>query len=198
MLSKEEADKFMKIKGNIRGEGILTDIRYIRQKEGEEGIKMLEKKFEELGNYLSFKKIRPMDWYPVGIDILKMIIVKEIFGWTDKDIFEMGVFSAKVSFVVRILMKYFISSKKSFSESPRYWRTNFDFGELEAHEFIEEKKYMSFRLRGFEAHPLMCLSLAGYFLQIAKYVLDSKKVTIEETACSFKGAPYHEYTMKWE
>jgi len=30
MLTKQEAEKIMKIKGNVRGEGLLTDLEYVR------------------------------------------------------------------------------------------------------------------------------------------------------------------------
>lgn len=197
MLTKKEAEKIMKIKGNVRGEGILTDFEYVRYRKGEEGVRLLKKKLKELGYPIEPRDTRSMGWYPIGLDILKILVIKEIFNWTDKDIFEMGAFSAKVSFLMRMLMKYFISPQRSFKESPKYWRKNFDFGKLEAHEFNEKKKYMIFRLRDFKTHPVTCMNLAGYFVQMAQYVLQSKKVTIEETKCVFRGEPYTEYTIRW-
>lgn len=195
---KQEAKKLMKIKGNIRGEGILTDVEYVRYRKGEKGVELVEKKLKELSCPLKFKEIQPMGWYPAGLDVLNILVIKEILNWTDKDIFNMGNFAAKVSFLVRMLMKYFISAKKSFEESPKYWSKNFDFGKLEAYEFNEKKKYMTFRLRDYRTHPIMCIDLAGYFLQMARYVVKSEKITIEETKCLFKGDPYHEYLIKWK
>lgn len=197
MLDKQKAKKIMEIKGNIRGEGILTDIKYVHYRKGEKGVKMLEERLEELGCPVELKDVRPMDWYPVWLDVLKMLIIKEIFNWTDKDIFEMGKFAAKVSFLVRMLMKYFVSPQMSFKESPKYWRKNFDFGKLEAHEFNEKEKYMIFRLKEFKVHPITCVNHAGYFLQMARYVLGAKEPTIKETKCMFKGAPYREYMISW-
>ena len=197
MLTKQEAENLMKIKGNVRGEGILTDFEYVRYRKGEQGVKMLQEKLKELGWPTEFKDIRSMEWYPIGLDILKILTIKELFNWEDKDIFEMGGFSARVSFLMRMLMKYFVSPKKSFKESPKYWRKNFDFGELEAHEFNEKEKYMVFRLMNFKTHPVTCINHAGYFVQMTKYVLKSEKVTIKETKCVFRGDPYTEYTIRW-
>jgi len=197
MLTKQEAEKIMKIEGNIRGEGILTDVEYAREREGEEGVKKVEKRLAELGYPIKFKEIQSLDWYPQGLDILKILVMKEVFNWTDKDIFEMGTFGPRVSFLVRMLIKYFISAKKSFGESPNYWKQHFDFGELEAHEFNEKKKHIVFRVKNYKTHPVMCIILAGYFLQMSKYVLKSKEVTIKETKCIFKGDPYHEYIVNW-
>jgi len=197
MLTKEKAKKIMEIKGNIRGEGILTDIEYVREQKGEEGIKKVEIKMAELGYPLKLKEIQSLDWYPQGLDILKILVIKEVFNWTNKDIFDMAVFAPQVSFLVRMLIKYFLSAKKSFEQSPNYWKQHFDFGELEAHEFNEKEKYLVFRIKNYKTHPIMCVILAGYFLQMSKYVLSSKEVTIKETKCMFKGNPYHEYAVKW-
>ena len=197
MLDKQQADNLMKIKGNVRGEGILTDVKYVRYQKGEEGVKIVEKKLEELGYLTKFKDIKPMEWYPEGLDVLVVLVIKDVFNWANKDIFEMGSFAAKVSFLVRMLMKYFLSPEKSFKESPRYWATNFDFGELEAYKFDEKNKFMVFRLREYNSHPIMCVDLAGYFLQMAKYVSNNKEVAIEETKCAFRGDEFHEYTIKW-
>jgi hypothetical protein len=197
MLTRKEVKNLMKIKGNVRGEGILTDFEYVRYKKGEQGVKMLDKKLKELGWTIKFEDIRSMEWYSIGLDILKILTIKELFNWGDKDIFEMGSFSARVSFLMRMLMKYFISPKKSFEESPKYWSKNFDFGKLEAHEFNEKEKYMIFRLRNFKTHPVTCINHAGYFVQMVKYVLKSEKITIKETKCVFKGDPYTEYTIRW-
>ncbi|OGZ63967.1 MAG: hypothetical protein A2998_01270 [Candidatus Staskawiczbacteria bacterium RIFCSPLOWO2_01_FULL_37_25b] len=197
-MTKEEVDEIMKIPGNVRGEAILTDFKYVRYRKGGQGLKMLEEKLKELGWPIKLEDIRSMEWYPIRMDILKILIIKEIFNWTDKDIFEMGSFSAKGSFLMEMLMKYFISPQKSFGESPKYWKKNFDFGELEAHEFNKKKKYIVFRLRNFKTHPVICANHAGYFLQMAKYVLKSKNITVEETKCMFKGDPYHEYIIRWE
>lgn len=197
ILTKKEAEKIMKIEGNVRGEGILTDVEYLQKREGEKGVKKVEEKLAELGYPIKFKEIQSLDWYPQGFDVLKMLVMKELFNWTDKDIFKMATFAPQVSFLVRMLIKYFLSAKKSFEQSPNYWKQHFDFGELEAYEFSEKEKRIVFRIKNYKTHPVMCVVLAGYFLQMSKYVLKSKEVTIKETKCMFKGDPYHEYVVNW-
>jgi len=195
---KQTAKELMNIKGNIRGEGMLTDIEYIRYCKGEKGVKMLEEKLKELGQPINFKKIRPMEWYPVGWDVLKILCLKDIFNWNDKDIFKMANFAPKVSFLVKMLMKYFFSAERSFKESPKYWKQHFDFAELEAYRYNEKEKFMIFRVKNFKTHPIMCVVIAGYFLRMAQFVLRSEKISIKETKCVFKGAPYEEYLISWE
>jgi len=195
---KKIAKQLSKVKGNVRGEGILTDIEYLRYKKGEKGVQMLEQKLKELGHPVKFKDIQPMRWYSVGLDALKILTMKEIFNWTDKDIFEMANFAAKVSLLIKIMIKYFLSAEKSFKQSPKYWRQNYDFGELEAHEFNKEKKYMVFRVKGYKIHPILCIVCAGYFLKVAQFVLKSNIVTVKETKCAFKEADFHEFVINWK
>lgn len=197
MLTKEEVENLMKIEGNVRGEGLLTNIEYVRLRKGEEGVKAVEKKLEELGYPVVSKKIQPLEWYPEALGVLVILVIKEVFNLTDKDIFEMGAFAPRISFVIKMLLKYFLSARKSFKESPKYWSANYDFGELEAHEFNEKKKYVVLRVKKFKFHPILCVYLAGYMLQFAKYVIKSKEVTIKETKCMLKGNLYHEYVIKW-
>lgn len=198
MLTKQEIKKLLSVKGNIRGEAILIDIRYIHYKKGEKGIKMIEKRMGELGYPIKFKDLKPMKWYPVGLDALKILIIKEVFNWSNKDIFKMANFASKVSFLTKMMVKYFLSAERSFKESPRYWKQNFDIGELEASEFNREKKYMIFRVKGYKVHPITCVIFAGYFLRIAQFVLKSDKVSIKESKCMYNNSPYHEFIIKWE
>ncbi len=195
---KEEADRLMKQKGNIRGAVLKTHAVYIRHREGEEGVKKVEEKLKELGYSLKFKEIKLMGWYPDGLRVLAMLCAKKLFNWTEKDIFEMGNTAPKYSFIVSLFMKYFLSVKDSYEASPGYWRKHFDFGELEAPEFNEKEKYLVVRLKGYKSHPLECVYQRGYFLRIAQYVIKSKKITIEETKCPFRGDRFHEHIIRWE
>lgn len=195
---KEIAKELMKAKGNVRGEGILTDIEYLRYREGEKGVQMLEEKLKELGYPINFKDIHPMKWYPIGLDTLKILAMKEIFNWTDKDVFEMANFAAKVSFLIKIMVKYFLSAKVSFNQAPKYWKQNYDFGELEAYKYDGNKKQMTFRVKNYKIHPVLCIVCSGYFLRVAQFVLKSDVVTVKETKCMFKGADFHEFVINWE
>jgi hypothetical protein len=198
MITKKEAEEIMKIKGHVRGEGILTDLEYVRYREGEEGIKKLQEKLRELGWPLKFEEIKSTEWYPIGLDVLKTLVIKDLFNWTDKDVFEMGAYSARVSFLLKMFLRYFFSPQRVYQESPKYWRKNYDVGELETPEFNEKEKYMIFRLKNLKLHPINCINFAGYFLQVAKYVIKTKEITIEETKCVFKGDPYIEFVIRWK
>ncbi|OGZ63969.1 MAG: hypothetical protein A2812_02195 [Candidatus Staskawiczbacteria bacterium RIFCSPHIGHO2_01_FULL_36_16] len=197
-MTKEELDKIMQIKGNVRGAIFQTHAVYIRLKKGDEGVKMVEEKLKELGHPLKFEEVKPLDWYPEAISILIMVVIKEIFNWTDKDIFEMGNMAPKSSFIVRLVIKHFLTPQKCFERGNDHWKKNTDWGEMEAYEFNEKEKYAILRMHGCKSHPVVCFYHGGYFLRIAQFVLRSEKVTVEETKCTHRGDPYDEYIIRWE
>jgi len=198
MLTKQEADNLMKIKGNVRGAVFYTHAVYIHYREGEKGIKTVEGKMGELGYPVKFGEIQHLGWYPESLSALTIIVAKEVFNWTEKDLFNMGNSAPKYSFIVRLLMKYFLSPRRTFAECPEYWQKHFDFGSLEPREFNEKERYVILRINGYKFHPFLCVYHAGYMLRIGQYVLNSKKIAIKEIKCMFGGDPYHEYMIRWE
>lgn len=197
MSLKETADEMMLFSTKAIGVVFDTHAKYIKQREGEEGLRRVEEKLAELGYPLRFKDIKTFEFYPVGLADLVVIVAKEIFGWQEKDIFDMGNTAPKYSFMIKLLLKYFISLERSLKEAAKYWRKHFTEGELE-YESHEEEKYVIIRLKYKSPHPLVCIFYAGYFLRIAQYVIKSKNITIKETKCMFKGNPEHEYLIEWE
>jgi len=197
-ITPKEIKKMMEFPGRVRGQVFLTDYRYIKERKGEEGVELLKKKIKEWGVPLNYEKAKPLDWYPVGFRAISLLAIKEIFNWGDKEIFELGNNAPKFSFIVKLLMKYFLSPQRSFLESPKYWSKHYSVGKLEACEFNEKKKFLIIRLKDFKVHPVFCPLLRGYFLRIAQFVLKSKKVTIKETKCVFKKDSYCEFVIKWE
>jgi len=195
---KEEADRLMRLKGNSRGEILRTHAIYILYRKGEEGLREVEKKMEELGYPLRFKGIHPLSWYPEALSVLVILCAREIFKWKDSDIFDMGNSAPKYSFIVKLLMRYFVSLRRCFEEAPNYWREHFDFGEMEASEISEKEKYLVVRAKGYKFHPLICNFHLGYLLRIAQFIIKNEKIAIEETKCIHKGAPYHEYVISWK
>ncbi len=195
---KKTAEELMVFKGKVRGEKFRTHAAYINQKEGEEGLRAIEKRLEELGYPFKFDDIRSLDWYPAGYSPLIMILAKDIFGWTDKDIFDMGYSAPKYSFIFKMALRWAISVERMAEESPSYWRKHYDFGEIEAADVDNEKKQVVSKISGFKLHPIMCSYLQGYILRMLQYVIkDGDNAKIKETKCIHKGDPYEEYVIKW-
>jgi len=153
---------------------------------------------QEWGNPVSYDKVHATIWYPVGLRAVSLLAIKEAFGWGNKEIFDLGNAIPKFSFIVKMLMKTFLSIQRVFDESPKYWEKHYTKGVLENYKIDQKQKCIILRLRNFKIHPILCPLYAGYFLRIGQYVLKSKKITIKETRCSFRGdASYHEYTIRW-
>ena len=126
------------------------------------------------------------------------------FKWGKKELAEMGESAAKVSFLIRLLMRHFISPEKIFRiGGRRLWRKSFNFGLIEPAEFynVEEKGgggYFIMRVRNFKLHPIHCFFLGHFFIGVMK-ATDARieKATVEETKCLLRRDPYHEFVVKW-
>jgi len=195
---KEVADELMKKEGDVKGEVFRTHAAYIRYREGEEGVKKVEEKINELGYPIDFTEIKTEDWHKEALSVLVILTAKEIFDWTEEDIFDMGNFAPKHSFIIKMFIRHFLLIKDVFEKSGQYWDKHYNFGSLEKGEFSEKEKYITIILRDHDFHELVCGPyMKGYFLCIAGFSLKSEKITIEETKCVFRGDPYNEYVIKW-
>ncbi|MFQ6049759.1 MAG: hypothetical protein ACE5J0_01835 [Candidatus Paceibacterales bacterium] len=198
-LTQEAAKKLMKIKGEARGVVFKTDGEYILKEKREKGLKRLEEELEKLGYPIKYKEIKTMIFYPVGLRALSLLAIKKVFNFDEEKIKEMGRFATKVSFIVKLFMRHFVSLQRVFSrEAPKLWKKHWTVGKLDSIELNEEKKYAILGVRGFNLHPLYCYYLSGYFSGILQMTVRSPKITCEETKCAFRGDEYHEYLLKWE
>lgn len=196
MIKKEEIENLLKLKGEVKGVFLQTDARYILEREGEKGLKNLKKKAKEIGVNLDYKRAGAMQWYPVGLRPISLLLIKDFFGYNDKDIREMGRMAAKFSFIVKLFVKFFSSIKKLFENAPRYYKMQYRIGELEAVYIDEKEKKAIIRIKDFKIHPLVCLYLEGYFQGIAEFAL-KEKVRTKERKCVFRGDEFNEYLIEW-
>lgn len=185
----------MKMKGGTKGSEFLTLAHYVRERYGEEGLKLLEQRMAELGYPLSFKEIRPAHWYLEAHNVLAILVAKEIFGW--KDLFEFGYHSPLFSFGVKVFIR-FLPLSLFASQVPKIWRKFLDVGNLYISKIDEKEKFLIIRLENYLFHPEMCLYYAGFFLRIGEFVIKGKNFTIKEISCPYRGGDAHEYLVKWE
>lgn len=197
-LPGNEIEKAMAAEGEIRGVVFVTDSQYVFKKEGQEGLQKVEETTKKMGYPIKFKEIKPFRWYPVGLYVVFLLAVKKALAWGDKEIFDMGNAAPKQSVVVKMILKYFVSLKKSVAEISNYWRKHFTIGKISCPEFHEEKKWLIIRMEDIKIHPILCILLSGYFLRIAQYVIKSSKISIKETKCMFRNDPYHDFLFTWE
>lgn len=198
-IKQKEIDKMMKLKGNVKGIILKGHFDYIRDLKGEKGVKTIEKRMEELGYPINPEKINPLKWYSQALSCLIILSSAEIFKWDKKDVFKMAYEASKHSFIVKLLMQYFIKIEKTFKMTPIYWRKHFDFSQLQTADFSEKEKYGIIRLKDFHKyHPLICEYHRGYFTKIAEIMLGQRKVNVEHTKCLFKRDPYEEFKITFK
>jgi hypothetical protein len=195
-ISKEEADRLMHLKGEIRGIALKDDFKYIFQREGQKGLDKLENTLKSLGYPIKYNEIKAMTFYPIGLDNLLLTILNRIFNYTDKDFQEMGKFHSKSTLLMKIFMNYFISIDRLVKESPKMWKTYYSEGELEVIEFNKKERYIILKIKNFANTKFQCQSQIGYFTN-AVHMITKNKVSCEETKCVHKGDKYHEFLLKW-
>lgn len=196
IISKQEIDELMKLKGEVKGMGMKTHAEFILKEEGKEGLEKLEETMENLGHPIKFKEIRGTTFYPLGLEALVLVAMQRLFNYDDKKFQEMGRFHSKFSLIIRLFMKYFISFDRMVKESPNIWRKYFTGGELKVVEHDEEKKYAIFRVEDFRFHSLHCQIMTGILAMVVQMMVKGKAVC-EETKCVFRGDEYHEFLLKW-
>ena len=199
MLTKKEADKFLKeIKGEARGQVFQVDWDYVNETWGEKGIKKLENRMLKLGHPLKYEEIKTMYYYPLGLYIISLLSIKDIFNLDDKAIKKMGMAIVKFSFFTKIFLAYFPSLRllATSKEVPRNWRRHYTLGDFQMSSYSEKKKSATLTLKDFKSHPVHCALIEGYFAKLGQLVVKSS-VTCKETKCMFKGDPYHELLLTW-
>jgi len=198
-IVKEEIQKLMKIKGEVRGAVFGIDREYILKEKGEKGLKKVEEELEKLGYPIKYREIQTFNYYPVGLRVLSLLVIKKVFNFNDEKIEEMGFFGTKISVIIKFFIKYVFSPKKAFNaQTSKLWREHWTIGDLIPVELNEEKKYAILRLQNFSLHPIYCTYLKGYFPGPFQLMIKSSKMTCEETKCLFRGDEYHEFLIKWQ
>ncbi len=190
------ADKLKNFPGKVKGDIFLNHAEYIKYKEGDEGIKKVEDKMAELGVPIKIEEVDQMSWQSEGISSLLVIVAKEVFNWTEEDIFEWGRFRTKVSFTLKLVARYFMSIRMLATQAEKLWNKNFDFGEIET-ILEEDKRRVTLRVKGFNMHPLICIFHSGYFKGVIELCVRSKNIKVEQVKCVHRGDEYCEHLVTW-
>ncbi len=197
MIKEEKIKKYLKIPVKIRGDAIKTDFTYIQRHEGSEALKKLCKKIKEFDNSFDYKKIKKTEWVPAGWKIILMQLGREMFGWEDKDIINMGYEEPTSSFLIKTSLKYFISIEKNFKEIPKHWFKYWSQGDFIPYKLSIKEKKAIVKLKKFKVHPDICLYILGLIRSFSELILNQKGVEVEESKCVFNGDSFHEFIIKW-
>lgn len=196
IISKEELERLMAIKGEVRGLALKSHGDFIMKEKGEQGLRRLEETLEDLGCAINHKEIEAMRFYPIYLEVIALVVIRRLFNFGDEKFIEIGEFGSKLSLIIRLFMKYFISIKLMAKQTPRIWGKYYTIGSLKMSGLDEVKKQLVLRLEDFNLHPLHCLHLQGYFSNVVKMVTKSP-VSSEERKCIHRGDECHEFLLKW-
>lgn len=194
---KEIINKIMSTKGEVRGVAFQTDARFIQEHEGESGLNAVEEEARKMGYPIDYDKVKAMTWYPIGLRVISLLAAMKALDWGTSQITDMGRSAPKYSLITKLILKYFVSTKKIVEKIPAYWHKHHSIGSLDPEEFREDEKYLVIRLRDFKVHPIMCSYLTGYYLGVGE-MTGVKNLTGEEVKCMHRGDEYHEFIVRWE
>lgn len=196
IVNPEELEKLLNLKGLVRGVSFKTELDFIQKEEGRKGVEKVEEEMEKLEYPIKYEEIKPMNFYPLGVNLLQLVLIEKIFGYSQEDFQKMGRFEPKVSVIIRLFLKYFASLKKVQEEAPAMWRKYYTVGKLRVIELDEEKRCARVRLENFPGHPIYCQIFGGYFSTVLQMIV-GKKVDWEEISCVQKGDDFHEFLLEW-
>lgn len=198
MIDSKKLREIKKIKGKARGVTLNTDLRYIESLGNPEKVEEVKKTVKKIEPEFDYEKIKGINWYPLWWRILSLIIIKKVFDWGEEEIIEMGREAPKNSFITKIVLKYFVSIKRTLQEGTKYFSKHYYPGYFEPIEYNKKEKYVRYRIKNFKAHPIICTYFLGYFETVGKLGNSGKPTKVEEIKCPFRGHPYHEFMTKWK
>jgi len=196
IITKELAKELMKIKGEVRGIAPQSHVQFVVEEKGEEVFKKIEDKMAELDQNIKYKDIKPMSFYPIGLEAVTLLVIKELFGFNDEKFRKIGEYQSKISLIIKLFMKYFVSMDVVAEKAPEMWRKYYTVGDLRVVELNKEEKYTIVQVKDFKIHESHCRMLEGYFANVVKMVIN-EKTECRETKCPFKGDEYHEFLVKY-
>jgi hypothetical protein len=196
IISKKEFDRLIKFNVEVRGNGLKNIANFILREKGEAGLREVSDAINQLGYKLNYNTVRGMDFYPIGLVPISLLVTQKLFNFGNKEFQQMGELDAKFTSLTRIFIKYFVSLDKAVKAAPTMWRTYNTAGDLRVTEYNKEKKYIILRIENFVLHPFHCQYLIGYFRGVIQMITGIKAVC-QETKCVHRGDEYNEFLMKW-
>jgi len=194
-MKKEDLERIYKAKGMARGTVFQIDTQYIISKWGRAGLEKIKKKAKEWGYDIPYEGVDTMGWYPLGLRVISLLLIKEVFNLSDAKIREMGTVAPRFSFIFKFIFKLITPIKKFAEGVPRYWDEHYTAGKLEVKKLDENKKILVAHLKGIKIDPVFCVYLEGYFEGVCRFLFPTS--TCKETKCMFNDEEVHEYTLTW-
>lgn len=197
IITKKIADELIKMECQARGHSIKVDLNYVLFREGQEGIKKMEKAMADLGYPIKYNQIEIMKLYPLGLQTIIILVMAKLFGYKKEDFEKVGEFTSKMPFIMRLFMRYLVSIDMVAKYAQRMWNTHYTRGKIEIIKLDKEKKHIIVRISEFKTHPFHCIITKSYIAHVIKMAVKASIISHQETKCPFLGDDYHELLVKW-
>lgn len=194
--TEKNLNQILNKEGMIAGEVFHTQYEYVKRNKGDQGLDAFAKKAKEYGQELDLRDMNFQKWYPVGLRPFSWFIMLKTFGWGEKEFLDSAYQAPKVSFIMRILARYFVSPKVTIQKSPKYWNKHYTIGSLEVHKIDMKNKRFVLRVKDFKVSPLFCIFYLGYFKKVVEFG-GIKNPSVRETKCIYNGDDLHEFEITW-
>jgi hypothetical protein len=196
-ITEEEINHLLNIDGKVKGAVFKTDLHFIMETEGEEGVKKVEDKLKEMGQDFNFENDSTnLSSHPIGLRALSLIAISQVFDLNKEDIRIMGRTAPKFSLVLKFFMRYLVSTRTIINKANELWEEHYSVGRLEVLEVNEDDKFMRIALHDFSLHPIFCDYFTAYLEFIIKLGV-GENVSGEEVKCTHHGDNYHEFLHRW-
>ncbi|MEX0910087.1 MAG: hypothetical protein WDZ75_02200 [Candidatus Paceibacterota bacterium] len=183
--------------GHVLGISLKNDsLRAIEHKEGKGVREKINNAFSELGHSIQVSELDSYAWYPAGYGPAMYLIATHLFGWNEEDINDLGRVSTHGTMLMKVIM-HFVSIEKTLELAPKIWHKYYDFGELMPVEYSEKDSFVTFRVVGYDVHPISEPYHCGYFCGVVELVTGSLNVKAEVVKSVYRGATYSEYKISW-
>lgn len=197
MLSSISVEELKAIEGEVRGVTLLTDAEFVLGRFGRVGMEQLQETLVNMGCPIDYPTVKAMQWYPLRMRLFSLLAMQQTFSLSDGDIRHAGNAAPKHSFIVKLMMKFFVSAPVAFGRIGDYWTRHYTVGRVEG-DLIEAEGQALVRLVDFKTHPLLCRYLEGYFQRLFEYLIPGKEIKLEETECLFTGGAQHLFKATWK
>lgn len=200
MITKEQADKFARADGQVRGAAFKTDAEYVKNNLGEDAFQRLKNEMQRLGYPIDYDKVNAMEWYPIGVRALHIEVMKDIFNWDGAQTVKVGNTAPKRSLILKLLMKFLISVEKAVKSAPAIYKKHYTVGEMEINELNREEQYFIATVKGSQIlydSDAFAQHIEGYLTRGIAYVVPGKEVGSSQRKYMKEGVPCVEYKIFW-
>jgi hypothetical protein len=181
----------------VKGIAILSCLRFVRERYGEEGLQRLREALKPEQRALLDQRILPHAWAPFQLIVDLNVQTDALFGAGDLQLcVEMGRYAAGASLPTVFKVFFRLGSPRFlFDTAAKLWSAQFDSGRLTV--LPDSDTSARLRIEDFEEpHRSHCLAIKGWALE-AITLSGARPLLADETHCRTWGHPYCEFAATW-